>query len=209
MKKVLSIALAMIMVLALSVCVCATPVDTANTFAGTTVTGSNDEQIGINFPEGCEYAIGEKVTVHFVGSSDGDFRVWLANGITTMSPEPLFKASENGFTSGDFDFTIELEVGDKDGTGQTIANGIIFKGPSYGTPLSNFTLTSVEIVDGKDAAPAADAPAADAPADEAPAADAPAADAPAADAAPADTGIVLAVLPMAIAAAAVVVSKRK
>ncbi len=209
MKKVLSIALAMIMVLALSVCVCATPVDTANTFAGTTVTGSNDELIGINFPEGCEYAIGEKVTVHFVGTSDGDFRVWLANGQSTMSPEPLFKASENGFTTGAFDFTIELEVGDKDGVGQTIANGIIFKGPSYGTPLSNFTLTSVEIVDGKDAAPAADEPAADAPTDEAPAADAPAADAPAADAAPADTGIVLAVLPMAIAAAAVVVSKRK
>ena len=116
MKKVLSIALAMIMVLALSVSVCATAVDTANIFAGTTVTGSSDEQIGINFPEGCEYQIGDVVKVHFVGSSDGDFRVWLANNITTMSPEPLFKASEaEGFTGGDFDFTIELEVGDKDG----------------------------------------------------------------------------------------------
>ena len=203
----------MIMVMALSVSVCATTVDLANTFVGTTVTGSSDEQIGINFPEGCEYQIGEKVTVHFVGSSTGDFRVWLANGITTMSPEPLFKASENGFTTGEFDFTVELEVADKDGNGQTIANGIIFKGPSWGVNLDNFTLTSVEIVDGKEAAPAAETTEPAAETTE-PAAETtePAAETtePAAETTePADTGIVLAVLPMAIAAAAVVVSKRK
>ncbi len=62
-------------------------------------------------------------------------------------------------------------------------------------------------------APAADAPAADtpAPAEDAPAdTTAPAETAPAADtSAPAETGIVLAVLPMAVAAAAVVISKRK
>ena len=74
---------------------------------------------------------------------------------------------------------------------------IMIKGPDYATPPANTTLEVLSVV-GVDAAPAADEPAADAPADEAPAADAPAADAPAADETPADTGIVLAVLPMAI-----------
>ncbi len=70
----------------------------------------------------------------------------------------------------------------------------------------SFKLLSVSITD--EAAPAP-APAEEAPAP-APAAETPAADAPAADtSAPAETGIVLAVLPMAVAAAAVVISKRK
>lgn len=78
---------------------------------------------------------------------------------------------------------------------------------------SNFKLYSAKFVTGADAAPAEDNATADDNA-EAPAEDttAPAEDT-AADAAetstPADTGVVLAVLPMAMAAAAVVVSKRK
>lgn len=216
MKKILAIAVAFIMVMALSVSVFATKLDLDNTYAGSDVTtGSNDELIGIMFPDGLTYNTGDKVTVHFVGNSTGDFRVWLshADGFVTMTPEPIWKASEKGFTTGAFDFTVELEVGDKDGTGQTIADSIIFKGPSYGTNLDNFSLSLVEIVDGKDDAPAEpvaapetnDAPAAAPESNDAPTA-APETSAPAT--AP-KTGVTLAIVPAIIALAAATVTKRR
>ncbi len=218
MKKILTIALAIIMVMALSVSVYATQVDLSciygNDIADATV-ATSEELVGIYFPDGITYNTGDVVTVHFVGNSDGDFRVWLAHaeGFVTMTPEPIWKASENGFTSGAFDFTIELEVGDKDGKGETVADSIIFKAPSYGSKLENFSLSLVEIVDGKDDAPAETETTADegepdpetAPAPEA----APAApetnDTPAVP----ETGIVLAVVPAVIALAAVAATKRR
>ncbi len=218
MKKILTIALAIIMVMALSVSVYATQVDLSgiygNDIADATV-ATSEELVGIYFPDGITYNTGDVVTVHFVGNSDGDFRVWLAHaeGFVTMTPEPIWKASDNGFTSGAFDFTIDLVVGDKDGKGETVADSIIFKAPSYGSKLENFSLSLVEIVDGKDDAPAETETTADegetepetAPAPEA----APAApetnDTPAVP----ETGIVLAVVPAVIALAAVAATKRR
>ncbi len=215
MKKILTIALAIIMVMALSVSVYATQVDLSgiygNDIADATV-ATSEELVGIYFPDGITYNTGDVVTVHFVGNSDGDFRVWLAHaeGFVTMTPEPIWKASENGFTSGAFDFTIELEVGDKDGKGETVADSIIFKAPSYGSKLENFSLSLVEIVDGKDDAPAETETTADEGEPEPETAPAPEA-APETNDTPAvpETGIVLAVVPAVIALAAVAATKRK
>ncbi len=216
MKKILTIALAIIMVMALSVSVYATQVDLSgiygNDIADATV-ATSEELVGIYFPDGITYNTGDVVTVHFVGNSDGDFRVWLAHaeGFVTMTPEPIWKASDNGFTSGAFDFTIDLVVGDKDGKGETVADSIIFKAPSYGSKLENFSLSLVEIVDGKDDAPAETETTADegepetAPAPEAEAAAPETNDTPAVP----ETGIVLAVVPAVIALAAVAATKRR
>ncbi len=113
MKRIISIAAALVLAMSLCLTAYATRLDLGNLYAGSNVTtGTFDELVGINFPEGITFNTGDKVTVHFVGTSDGDFRVWLshAEGFVTMTPEPLWKASENGFTSGAFDFTAELEV---------------------------------------------------------------------------------------------------
>lgn len=222
MKKILTIALAIIMVMILSVSVYATQVDLTsiygNDIADATV-ATSEELVGINFPEGITYNTGDVVTVHFVGNSDGDFRVWLAHaeGFVTMTPEPIWKASENGFTSGAFDFTIDLVVGDKDGKGETVADSIIFKAPSAGGNLSNFSLSLVEIVDGKDDAPTEPETAANegetetASASEAEAEVTEPETAPETNDTPAvpETGIVLAVVPAVIALAAVAVTKKR
>lgn len=99
----------------------------------------SDDQFSILLPRA--YSIGDEVKIHIKGSSDGDFRIWAADGGTTMSPEPLWKASENGFTSGNFDLEITLKIGDKDNSGKETANAVLFKGPAYGVKLNNFKLT--------------------------------------------------------------------
>ncbi len=196
MKKILSIALAMIMVMALSV----------NVFADIDLTGEAtypaNANIVINIPEGVDVSNGATVTLNVKGTSDNTaLRFYLTepgdNGRVT-------EVATVEVVDGAFEATLEMVI-DSTGAIQGTADPtvIMIKGPDYATPPANTTLEVLSVV-GVDAAPAADAPA-----DEAPAADAPAADAPAADETPADTGIVLAVLPMAIAAAAVVVSKRK
>ncbi len=196
MKKVLSIALAMIMVMALSV----------NVFADIDLTGEAtypaNANIVINIPEGVDVSNGATVTLNVKGTSDNTaLRFYLTepsdNGRVT-------EVSTVEVVDGAFEATLEMVI-DSTGAIQGTADPtvIMIKGPDYATPPANTTLEVLSVV-GVDAAPAADEPAADAPA-----ADAPADTAPAADEAPADTGIVLAVLPMAIAAAAVVVSKRK
>lgn len=201
MKKILSIALAMIMVMALSV----------NVFADIDLTGEAtypaNANIVINIPEGVDVSNGATVTLNVKGTSDNTaLRFYLTepgdNGRVT-------EVATVEVVDGAFEATLEMVI-DSTGAIQGTADPtvIMIKGPDCATPPANTTLEVLSVV-GVDAAPAADEPAADAPADEAPAADAPAADAPAADETPADTGIVLAVLPMAIAAAAVVVSKRK
>ena len=99
----------------------------------------SDDQFSILLPRA--YSIGDEVKIHIKGSSDGDFRIWAADGGTTMSPEPLWKASENGFTSGNFDLEITLTIGDKDNSGKETANAVLFKGAAYGVKLNNFKLT--------------------------------------------------------------------
>ncbi len=186
----------MIMVMALSV----------NVFADIDLTGEAtypaNANIVINIPEGVDVSNGATVTLNVKGTSDNTaLRFYLTepsdNGRVT-------EVSTVEVVDGAFEATLEMVI-DSTGAIQGTADPtvIMIKGPDYATPPANTTLEVLSVV-GVDAAPAADEPAADAPA-----ADAPADTAPTADEAPADTGIVLAVLPMAIAAAAVVVSKRK
>ena len=88
--------------------------------------------------------LGDSVTVTVKGSSDGDFRVWLlGDGQATMSNQ--WKASENGFNGGNFEYTFDLEFFDKDGKGLNSASAIAFKAPTWNTSLSNITVKSVTI----------------------------------------------------------------
>ncbi len=233
-KKILAAIVAVMMVLALSVTAFAASIDlvdgcVANNDGEFVVADGSVTSSGTSFSVKLAEAVpdGDTVTVHIKGSSDGDFRVWLAAGTATFSNEPLWKASEQGVTTpGEFDVTFDLTAFPKDGTG-TAADCIMFKAPSYDSKLSNFKLTFLSI--NGDEAPAAEAEAEEAPAEaeaeaepeEAPAeaaeettAEAPAeaettAEAPAETEtkAPA-TGLALAVVPAVMALAAVAVSKK-
>ncbi len=214
MKKILAVVIAVMMVMALSVSAYAVTVDlTQDNIAG----NDGDYTVGDNSitSSGTSFSVklpenvpdGETVTVHIKGSFNGDFRVWLACGGATFSSEPLWKASEQGVTPGEFDVTFDLTAFPKDGTG-TEADCIMFKAPSYDSKLDNFTLTYLSI-NGDEAPAAAEEPAAEEPAAEAPAEDAPAAEAaPAETAAAPSTGIALMVIPAVVALGAVAVSKK-
>ncbi len=218
MKKVLSILVAAILVMSMAVTAFAaevvisadawdadcgaSPADT--TFADGSFT-SNDPIVCLNIPG--EVALGETVTVTIKGTSVGDFRVWLLAGGQVTASE-IWKASENGFTTGDFEYTFELTCFDKDSKGVTLADAIAFKGPSYGVNLDGLTVTSIVIdYPGEEAVeetpvveetPAVEEPVEDTPVEETPV-----------ETKPADTGLALAVVPMIVAAAAVALSKKR
>lgn len=207
MKKVLSIALAMIMVMALSITV----------FADIDLTGEAtypaNATIIVPIPEGVDATNGQTITISIKGTSDNNaVRMYLsnsgdANGRTT---EIAVIEVVDGAFEGTFDFVID-STGGIEGTEDPTS--IIVKGPDWQTPLANTTLEVLSIVGADGAAEASSDDAAADGADDAASNDdatAPVADtAPVAETTPANTGIVLAVLPMAIAAAAVVASKRK
>lgn len=231
MKKIVSVMLAALMVLSLSICVCADYEEpaTLGLFAGgwgnvgtVEVTGPGEYHITASKIDSSDWVI--------VKNNAGENEpTSIPQGTIIRTTEIKLNGEVMTFNGGadHFDYTVgengKIEM-------------IYYLSPSFGGS-DNFdnrpeTITSVEVTFVVDpdnaAAPAEDttAPAEDttAPAEDttapeenttAPAEDttpAPAEDntpAPAADAAPAETGIVLAVLPMAIAAAAVVISKRK
>lgn len=112
----------------------------------TNIVGSNEGQVNISLPETIN--LGDTVTVHVTGTSDGDFRSWLAMGGETMCAEPQWFASTNGgFESGEFDLTYDLVVAPQNGESATAtADTLIFKGASWDKPLSNFTITHLGIV---------------------------------------------------------------
>lgn len=213
MKKILSIALAMVMVMALSIAV----------FADADLTGNAsyplNDNVTFDIPEGVDVSNGATVTINVKGTSDNTaVRFYLT---TPGDSGRVTEVAVVEVVDGAFDTTLEMVI-DSTGAIQGAEDPtiIMVKGPDYATPLANTTFESIVVVAEGAAAPADETPDADeAPeadetpaADEAPVADAPAADetpAPAADSKPANTGIVLAVLPMAIAAAAVVASKRR
>ncbi|MCD8108121.1 MAG: hypothetical protein LUE20_09195 [Oscillospiraceae bacterium] len=220
MKKILAIVMAVAMVMALSVTSFAATYDVELSLdnlgyygatESTNVTAvdgglnSSEEALSVLLP--VEVAYGETVTVTIKGSSDGGFRVWLLNGANTDSE--IWLSSDQGFEGGDFEYTITLEMNDHDGHGDTVANALMFKGISYGTNLDNFTITSVTLVtEGEAVATTDDADeASEEVADSADSTDT--ASAETTTSTNADTGVILAVLPMAVAAAAVVASKRR
>ncbi len=126
------------------------------TIADGTITATEEAAVplfALVLPE--KVKIGETVTVHIKGTSDGDFRVWLLGDSDTEEKgvEATFsnqwKASENGFVApGEFEKYIQLVAEDFDAQGGTEADRIAFKGPSYGVNLTNLTLTYVGIVTG-------------------------------------------------------------
>lgn len=134
--------------------------------------------------------------------------------IPAAKREPTLTAKTEAWGLAHVDDTIEIDVTAACGSSDFADHA---KYLAAITEVS-YTLTYVgyngEVADGAsspaDEAPADETPAdTAAPADETPADETPAVTAPAADTKPADTGIVLAVLPMAVAAAAVVASKRR
>ncbi|MCD7771686.1 MAG: hypothetical protein LUH23_06340 [Oscillospiraceae bacterium] len=229
MKKILAIVMAVAMVMALSVTAFAATYDVelsldnlgyygATESTNVTVVdgglNSSEEALSVLLP--VEVAYGETVTVTIKGSSDGAFRVWLLNGANTDSAIWNSVDAEN-FSGGDFEFTISLEMNDNDGHGDTVANALMFKGISYGTNLDNFTITSVTLVTDGDEVAAETTDDADATEETSDESSEEVADTSSTETSStetttstnADTGVVLALLPMAVAAAAVVVSKRK
>lgn len=120
------------------------------------ITASTDSAIplfSLLLPE--EVPIGETVTIHIKGTSNGDFRVWLLGNTYSgdKGVEATFsnqwKASENGFTApGEFEKYITLIAEDFDAQGGTVGDRVAFKGPSYGVNLDNLQLTYVGVIMG-------------------------------------------------------------
>lgn len=218
MKKIFAIAIALVLAMALTVSAFAADIDLTKqrywNESGDVTTGVSTALVAIDLP--FEVKVGETVTVHVVGSSDADFRVWLSDIAQTTLGEDgngnLVFASANGFTTGDFDLTFDVECVDRDGKGVDTATCILFKGAAPGTNLSNLKITSLTVSkEGEDAAttaPADTTPADTTPADTTPADTTPT-DTASDDTTPApSTGLALAVVPAIIALGAVAVSKK-
>lgn len=123
------------------------------TIGNNSITADNIALFDLILPE--KVALGDTVVVHIKGSSDGDFRVWLlADGKTDEKGVEItfsnqWKGSDNGFSApGEFEKYIELTAEDYDQQNMTEADRVAFKGPSFGTNLSNITLTYVGIING-------------------------------------------------------------
>ncbi len=220
MKKILAIVMAVAMVMALSVTAFAaeTEIEVSTDNFGyhanaTAVDGglnSSESEFTLNLLESLE--IGDTITLHFKGTSDGDFRVWLVDGAVTASEQ--WYSNQNGFSGGEFDFEYTFTVQNWNDEGATGATGVDFKGIAYGTNLDNFTLTYLAVVtDGEEVAAETtdDADATEETSEEV-ADTTDSTDTSSTETTTstnADTGVVLAVLPMAVAATAVVASKRR
>ena len=168
MKRILAIFLALMLALSMTVFVhaedeVAIPLDADHltgspdyfasadvlTFGDGTVNADQVEIMAFALPK--NVIVGQTVTVHIKGSSDGDFRVWLIAADVTASKgdhatfSNMWKASENGFTSGDFDFSITLTAVDAEPIGGTEANKVCFKAPAAHGILDNLTVTYLSI----------------------------------------------------------------
>ncbi len=88
--------------------------------------------------------LGKTVTVHLVGTTGGDFRVWLSHGDWDRMSE-IKTVSYDTLEDGKFDVTYELTVADADSKNVDIASHVQVKGPSGGS-LKDFTLTHLGVV---------------------------------------------------------------
>lgn len=120
------------------------------TFEDGSVTADNVEIFAFKLPK--NVALGETVTVHIKGSSDGDFRSWLicadetANKGDHATFSKMWKASENGYTPGtEFDLTYSLTASDEEPVGGTEANKLCFKAFAAHETLDNLKLTYVSV----------------------------------------------------------------
>ncbi|MCD7847723.1 MAG: hypothetical protein LUG49_06830 [Oscillospiraceae bacterium] len=88
-----------------------------------------------------DVSVGGTVTVHIVGTSNSNFRIWLGDDWNAKSNQ-VNAVNDLGYSgSGDFDFTFTLTV-DQD---KSDAGYIMFKGVDSNTNLDNLTLTHVGI----------------------------------------------------------------
>lgn len=174
MKKALSLILSLALVLSLGLtALAATEVDVSAGNLGRgaslvpygqtikenddgTVTAISTEIISYYLPEGEAIAPGATVTAHVTGTSDGDFRMWPidVNETTNIANDDIFKASDHGFTGGDFDFTFTFTtLADNDPSTE-----FAFKAFEYGAELDNLVVKSLTLTEGGEtAAPADDA----------------------------------------------------
>ncbi len=160
MKRLVAILLAAILVLSMSIPMFAVdettiPIDEEHigaggsgveelTLADGSVTADGITLFCLYLPE--RVPIGETVTVHIKGSADDNFRVWLLAAEDTQSTfSNQWKASDNGFTSGEFEKYIELTAEDFDGVLATEADTLAFKAPSYDATLTNLKIDFVSI----------------------------------------------------------------
>lgn len=169
MKKIVALILALTLALSMTVFVSAAdeieiPLDADHvgessagrseilTLGEGTITGDEIALFSLYLPENVD--LGETVVLHIKGSSAADFRVWLlADGESEEKGVEItfsnqWKASENGFTEGEFEKYIELTAEDYDQQNMTSANRLCFKGSSYGVNLSQLTITYVGVIYG-------------------------------------------------------------
>lgn len=146
MKKVLTLVLTLAMVIMSSMTAfAASPISlTAENMGrgGTLATINADGSVtsaksNVSFYLPTPVKSGETVTVTVKGSCDSDFRVWLIDVNETTNSDQ-YVMSANGFTKGDFDVTFDL-------TATAEGTEIFFKGPTFDTPITNLTITSLDV----------------------------------------------------------------
>lgn len=163
MKKLIAILFAMLMLCALSVSAFAVdeteiPVtidnldhstdDTALVWEGTSVTANEVNLFTMKLPSAVTE--GMTITVHIKGTSEGDFRSWLLNNTARAdaTASNQYKASDDGFVTGEFEKFMEFTFQDFDSVGAVDADQVAFKGPTYNTNLVNFKLDYIGIYNG-------------------------------------------------------------
>ncbi len=197
MKKVLSIVMAMMLVAALSV----------NVFADIDLTAGLEMPLNANMPieipAGVDVSDGATVTVTVKGTSDNTaIRFYLTDAVDNGRVNEVVTVE---VVDGAFEATFDMVI-DCSGAVQGTAAPTHFmvKGPDWQTAIANTTFEVLSFV-GVDA-PVVEEPTVEEPATEEPAPEEPA-DEPVAEE-PADTGLVLALVPAAVALAVVAFKKR-
>lgn len=196
MKKLMSILVVAIMVMSLAV-VAYADVDVADTYVNH-LEEKNFDVATVDLP--ADVAEGETVTIKIKGTADANFRVYLGNG---LYPDRESDIQVVEVVDGAFDTEFTLTVAKVEDGSNGLANNIVIKGASYGVAVPAITWESFVIVGAEETAPVEDTNT-EAPADET-VENTETAD----ETTPAETGIALAVVPMMVAAAAVVASKRR
>lgn len=206
MKKLMSILVVAIMVMSLAV----------TAFAATTSIATDEAKavqaevasISFKLPEGLTLETGDVVTVHIKGTATNEkVRLYFTDGTDNARVCDVVVIET---VDGTFETTVDVAI-DTTGAiqGAKAPTVLLVKGPSYGVNLTDVSVEILEITSDK----VVDAAEETAPVEdtntEAPADETVENTDTAEETTPAETGIALAVVPMMVAAAAVVASKRR
>lgn len=209
MKKLFAILVAAMLVMAMSV----------TAFAATAsldieaAKAAQAEVASIPFalPEGLTLETGDVVTVYIKGTATNDaVRIYFTDNVDNGR---VCDAITIEVVDGVFEATVEISI-DTTGAiqGTAAPTVLLLKGPTYGVNLTEVAVEALEITSDKIAGAAEEAPAdevVEEVVEEAPAEEETEAPAVEETTEPADTGLALAVVPMLVAAVAVVASKRR